>query len=421
MRIDLSRPELALNGGRPVRTKLWLDNITTGNEEKMAAMRVFDSGYLSLFEGSHTSDLPFSFKGGSEVQALEEEWCDYYNVKYSVSMNSATSGLFASIGALGIGYGDEVIVSPYTMTACAMAPMIYGAIPVFADVELETGCLDPNSIEQNVSERTRAILVIHQFGIPANMERIMAIAKKHNLFVIEDSCEAHGAEFNNKKVGSFGDISTFSFYLSHHISTMEGGMLLTKNEEIFELAKAMRTFGSVRDQKNKKQIAKKNPELDPRFLFDNLGYNIRPTEIQGAFGIHQIKKLEKFIKIRTKNANYWNKKLAKFSNYLLLHSERPNTRHAWFAYPITIRASSPFSRNQLVNFLEKKNIETRPIMAGDITQQPVIRLIKKKINKPLTNSKFIHSNSFFIGVHQGIDRVQCDYVVSVFEEFMKKL
>jgi CDP-6-deoxy-D-xylo-4-hexulose-3-dehydrase len=197
-------------------------------------------------------------------------------------------------------------------------------------------------------------------------------------------------------------------------------MLLTQNEEIFELSKTMRIFGSIRDNKNKKQMAKKNPGLDPRFLFDSLGYNIRPTEIQGAFGIHQIKKLEKFIKIRTGNANYWNKKLAKFSNYLLLHSERPNTRHAWFAYPITVKVSSPFSKDQLVNFLEKKNIETRPIMAGNITEQPAIKTIKKKINNPLTNSKLIHSNSFFIGVHQGINKIQRDYVVSVFEEFMKR-
>ena len=130
--------------------------------------------------------------------------------------------------------------------------------------------------------------------------------------------------------------------------------------------------------------------------------------------------MEKFIKIRTNNANYWNKKLAKFSNYLLLHHETRNTKHSWFAYPITVRSSSPFSRSQLVNFLEKKNIETRPIMAGDITKQPAMKLLKKKINKPLTNSKFIHSNSFFIGVHQGIGKIQRDYVVSVFEEFMKK-
>ena len=178
-RIDLSNPKLAINGGNKIREKSWADNITTGEEEKIALSRVIDSGYMSLFEGSHTPDAPFSFYGGPEVQALENEWNEYYGSKYSVSVNSATSGLYMAIGALGIGYGDEVIVSPYTMSACAMAPMIYGAIPVFADVD-DMGSLDPKSIKTLVSSRTKAILVVHQFGTPAQMDEIMEIANEYN-------------------------------------------------------------------------------------------------------------------------------------------------------------------------------------------------------------------------------------------------
>ena len=397
----------------PGKTKISIAGTTYGFAEANEAIDSLLSNWVTM---------------GKKVKKFEINFARYIGSKYSVMVNSGASANLLALSILTnpkfskrVKSGSEVL-TPAITWATTISPIVnVNLIPSIIDVDLENFNLDVDKLRKSITKKTKVIMPVHLLGNPTNMKEIIDIAKEYNLFVIEDSCEAHGAEFNNKKVGSFGDISTFSFYLSHHISTMEGGMLLTKNEEIFELAKAMRTFGSVRDQKNKKQIAKKNPELDPRFLFDNLGYNIRPTEIQGAFGIHQIKKLEKFIKIRTKNANYWNKKLAKFSNYLLLHSERPNTRHAWFAYPITIRASSPFSRNQLVNFLEKKNIETRPIMAGDITQQPVMRLIKKKINKPLTNSKFIHSNSFFIGVHQGIDKVQRDYVVSVFEEFMKKL
>ena len=174
-KVDLANQNLAINGGVPIRTKPWLDNFTTSVEEKQAVMRVMDSGYLSLFEGSHTPDAPFAFKGGPEVQALEDDWCEYYSAKHSISVNSATSGLYAAIGALEIGYGDEVIVSPYTMTACAIAPLIYGAIPVFADVELDSGSLDPKSIAERVTQRTKAILVVHQFGIPADMDGIMEI------------------------------------------------------------------------------------------------------------------------------------------------------------------------------------------------------------------------------------------------------
>ena len=364
---------------------------------------------------------------GKKVKKFENSFARYIGSKYSVMVNSGSSANLLALSILTnpkfskrIKLGSEVLTPAVTWATTIFPIANVNLVPSFIDVDLENFNLDVDKLRKSITKKTKAILLVHLLGNPANMKEIIDIAKEYNLFVIEDSCEAHGAEFNNKKIGSFGDISTFSFFLSHHISTIEGGMLLTKNEEIFELAKAMRAFGWIRDQKNKKQTAKKNPKLDPRFLFDSSGFNFRPTEIQGAFGIHQIKKLEKFIKIRTNNANFWNKKLEKFSNYLLLHSERPNTRHVWFAYPITVRSSSPFSRNQLVNFLEKKNIETRPIMASDITQQPAIKLIKKKINKPLTNSKFIHSNSFFIGVHQGIGKSQRNYVVSVFDEFMKR-
>ena len=181
--MNLSGKELAINGGSPIRTQGWKDNWSTGREEKAAVCRVLDSGYLSMFEGSHVPDPPFSFFGGPEVQNLEQEWCAYYEVNYAVSVNSATSGLYAAIGALEIGYGDEVIVSPYTMTACAMAPLLFGAIPVFSDVEKETGCMDVKSIERALSDRTKAILVVHQFGIPADMEKIMELAKQHDLKV----------------------------------------------------------------------------------------------------------------------------------------------------------------------------------------------------------------------------------------------
>ena len=364
---------------------------------------------------------------GKKVKKFENSFGRYIGSKYSVMVNSGSSANLLALSILTnpkfskrIEAGSEVL-TPAVTWATTLFPIVnVNLVPSIIDVGLEDFNLDVDKLRKSITKKTKAIMPVHLLGNPANMKEIIDIAKEYDLFVIEDSCEAHGAEFNNKKIGSFGDISTFSFFLSHHISTIEGGMLLTKNEEIFELAKSMRIFGSIRDQKNKKQIAKKNPKLDPRFLFDSLGYNIRPTEIQGAFGIHQIKKLEKFIKIRTSNANFWNKKLAKFSNYLLLHSQRPNTRHAWFGYPITVRSPAPFSRDQLVNFLEKKNIETRPIMAGDITKQPAINLVKKKINRPLNNSKIIHSNSFFIGVHQGIGKIQRDYVVSVFEEFMSR-
>jgi len=278
--IDLNRPELAINGGNPVRNKRWLDNFTADEDEKAAVMRVLDSGYLSLFEGSHTPDPPFSFEGGPEVLALENEWSKYYGAKHSVSVNSATSGLYAAIGALEIGFGDEVIVSPYTMSACAIAPLIYGAIPVFADVELETGSLDPVSVEQCVTSRTKAILVVHQFGIPANMDEIMAIAKKHNLSVIEDCAQAHGAKYKGENVGTIGDIGVFSLNVNKTIQSGEGGVCITEDDELAYRLQLIRNHGEA---------------VVEKAGYDNLtniaGYNYRMTEIQAAISREQLKKL----------------------------------------------------------------------------------------------------------------------------------
>ena len=150
-KLNLNSNKLAINGGKKFRTKSWSDNFTIGFREKIAVLKSLSSGYLSLFEGSNTPDYPFSFHGGPYVRNLEKEWSEFYSIDHAIAMNSATSGLFSAIGALGIGYGDEVIVSPYTMTACAIAPLVYGAIPVFADIDPETGCLDPKSILKKIS------------------------------------------------------------------------------------------------------------------------------------------------------------------------------------------------------------------------------------------------------------------------------
>ena len=279
--IDLSRPELALNGGTPVRRRPWADNFTTGVEEKEAVMRVLESGYLSKFEGSHTPDPPFSFYGGPEVQALESEWCEYYGCRHAISMNSATSGLIASIGSLGLGLGDEVIVSPYTMTACALAPLIYGAIPVFADVEETTGCLDPDSIERNISSRTRAILVVHQFGIPADMDRIMALARKHDLKVVEDCAQAHSAEYQGTFVGTLGHIGVFSLNANKSIQSGEGGVCITADDDVAYRLALIRNHGEAvvgpASYQNITNIA---------------GFNFRLTELQAAIAREQLKKLE---------------------------------------------------------------------------------------------------------------------------------
>lgn len=292
--------ELAINGGRPVRTRGWLGNVTTGEEEKRAACEVIDGGYLSLFEGSHTPDAPFSFWGGPWVQKLEREWCAYYGAKHAVSMNSATSGLYAAIGALGLGYGDEVIVSPYTMSACAACCLVYGAIPIFADVHPLTGSLDADSVEAHVTPRTRAIVVVHQFGIPADMDRIMAVARRHNLRVIEDCAQAHAARYKGQYVGTIGDIGVFSLNVNKTIQTGEGGVCVTDDDKLRYRLALIRNHGEA--------------VVGPAG-YDNItnmiGFNYRLSEIAAAMAIEQLKKLGRYNETRLEYVRYLNDALSR--------------------------------------------------------------------------------------------------------------
>jgi CDP-4-dehydro-6-deoxyglucose reductase, E1 len=208
--------------------------------------------------------------------------------------------------------------------------------------------------------------------------------------------------------------------MSHHITTIEGGMLLTNNRQFYELAKSMRAFGWTRDLKNKKKYANENKKIDERFLFVNLGFNLRPTELQGAFGIHQIKKLDKFIKIRKENAKYLNKKFSGLQDIFFIPKEIPGTKHSYFCYPLTIKENVSFSRTELVKFLEKRKIETRPIMAGNMVEQPVTKSLEYKVHKNLKNSELIMKNGFFVGNHQDIKEPQREYIADSILEFVNQ-
>jgi CDP-6-deoxy-D-xylo-4-hexulose-3-dehydrase len=362
---------------------------------------------------------------GKKVKEFERLFSEYMKIENSVMVNSGSSANLVALSILTkpnfknkIKSGEEIITPAITFATTVYPIANVNLTPVIVDVNLDTFNINVENIEAAITNKTRAIMPVHLLGNPCEIKKIINIAEKYDLFVIEDTCESYGALVDGKKVGTFGDIGTLSFFLSHHISTIEGGMILTNNEEYAEIARAMRVFGWIRDLKNKEQIAKKYTYIDKRYLFTNLGYNFRPTEIQGAFGIHQIKKLEKFIEIRRKNARYWIKRLKTYSDYIILQKERANTRHVWYGFPLTIKPDSPFTREELTAFLEQKKIETRPIMAGDITQQPVMNLINHRVSGDLSNSKIIMKNSFFFGNHHGIDKEEREYIADVISEFI---
>lgn len=309
---------LALLGGKPVRKELFPAHNPIGEEEKKAVMKVLDSGVLSQFLGAWHED----FYGGPKVRLFEEEFKKAVGSQYAVSVNSNTSGLYAAIGACGIGPGDEVIVSPYTMTASAVAPMIYGAVPVFADIDKDIFCLDPRSIEKQITPRTKAILIVHIFGHPADMDEIMAIARAHNLYVIEDCAQSPLVTYQGKKVGTIGDIGVFSFNYHKHVHTGEGGMVVTNNEKFAERVQLIRNHAeSCVDAKGTKDFSYP------------IGFNFRMTEIEAAIGIEQLKKLPKLLKEREQRAVYLSGVLKKFPG-LTPPIVKQNSTHAYYLHAV---------------------------------------------------------------------------------------
>ena len=359
------RKKIASDNNKPIRNKPWMDNITTGKEEKEAVLKVLESGHLSLFEGSYKPDPPFSFWGGPYVQELERLWCKYYGMKFAVSVNSATSGLYAAIGALNLGYGDEIIVSPYTMSACATCALVYGAIPIFADVELETGCLDPRSIEEKITPRTKAIVLIHQFGIPADMDLIMEIAEKHNLKIIEDCAQAHAAKYKGKFVGTFGDIAVHSLNVNKTIQTGEGGVCLTNDEELKYRLALIRNHGEI-------AVVGSGYEN----IVNTVGFNYRMTELQAAIGIEQLKKLNLYNKKRLELVKYLNEHLSKY-DFFIVPSGRSNCYSTYYVYPLRYQSDKlGIKREELIKMINAEGIcfyqgYARPIYLQPLYQRKI--------------------------------------------------
>lgn len=309
--------KLALLGGQPVRTKPFPAYNCIGPEEKRAVMDVLDSGVLSRFLGAWDPD----FYGGPRVLAFEQAWSEFVGMKHAVSVNSATSGLFCAVGAAGIEPGDEVIVSPYTMCASATCALIYNGIPVFADIEPRTFGLDPQSIRERITPRTRAIVVVHIFGHPADMDPIMEIAAEHNLTVIEDCAQSPAAKYKGRLVGTIGHMGVFSLNYHKHIHTGEGGVITTNDDDLAERLQLIRNHGeAVVGPKGVKNIS------------NLIGFNFRMTEIEAAIGIEQLKKLPNLLASRIDNANYLAEQIGKLPG-LEPAEVRPECTHVYYVQP----------------------------------------------------------------------------------------
>jgi len=338
--------KLAILGGSPVREKPFPTYYSTGEEEKKAVLEVLDSKVLSKFLGEWSPD----FYGGPKVQQLERNWERYFNVNHAISVNSATSGLYAAVGAAGVSPGDEVIVSPYTMSASATAALVYGAIPVFADIDPEIFCISPESIRDRISPSTKAIIVVDIFGHPADMKEIMEIAQEHDLVVIEDAAQAPGATYHGKFAGTLAHMGVFSLNYHKTIQCGEGGMVVTDDEVLAERLRLIRNHAEV-------VIKHRNIEN----IVNLIGFNYRMTEIEAAIANEQLKKLDSLLRPRIKAAEYLTKHLAAFPGIQTPHV-RSGIQHGYYVYPIRYDAAiTGVSRE---NFVRALNAEGMPMECG---------------------------------------------------------
>ena len=383
-----------------------------GSEEVWGALESLLSGYVTM---------------GKKVSTFEEAFAKYIGVQHGLMVNSGSTANLIALSILAnpslsnpIRPGEEIITPALTWSTTVWPILDIGAVPVFVDVLKEQFTIDPDKIRKAITPKTRAIMPVHLLGNPCDMTDICEIAEENDLYVIEDCCEAHGAKWNGRLVGSFGDLSTFSFFFSHHISTIEGGIVLGNNEDFDNIGRSLRAHGWVRERKDKENLLKQHRGYDSRFLFVNRGFNVRPMELQGAFGLYQLPRLEGFIAKRQENSRFWSVNLKNTFEWLEIQEEQPNTRHAWFGYPIGVKSAAPFSREALTAFLETKGVETRPVMAGNIVDQPGLKMFPYRIEGKLSNTEEIAKRFFFIGNHHGVTKQGRQIVIDAITEFTSR-
>jgi CDP-6-deoxy-D-xylo-4-hexulose-3-dehydrase len=363
---------------------------------------------------------------GKQVRKFEEQCGNYFGNSTALMCNSGSSANLLAVAALcnpawldHMKSGDEVIV-PALSWATTVWPIIqHNLVPVFVDCDLATYNFDYEKLIAAITPKTRAIMVVHVYGNPCNMDLIMSIARKHNLYVIEDTCESMGAKWCGRYVGTFGDVGTMSLYYSHHITTFEGGLCFG-NPDIIDLMRVLRAHGWSRESDNHEMYAKKYPEIDPRFIFINLGYNLRPTEVQAVMGMKQLPKLHDFVLTRRKGYNNYLLGLEPYQKYFRFQLAENSREASWFGFGIVLTEECPFSLKEITSFLQKNGVETRPIIAGNMARHPALKMYKHRISGTLENCDIIMNRGFAIGCHHAITKENQDYVISVFSKFMQK-
>ncbi|WP_428324993.1 lipopolysaccharide biosynthesis protein RfbH [Nitrosopumilus sp.] len=384
-----------------------------------------------------SSSLDFWLTAGRFNAEFEKQLSQFLNIKHVVTTNSGSSANLLALSALtseqlgtkSLNSGDEVITVSAGFPTTVNPILQNNLVPVFVDVKIPEYVIDENLIEENITTKTKAIMIAHTLGNSFNVKKITEIAKKHNLWLIEDCCDALGSKYDNKFLGTFGDLSTLSFYPAHHITMGEGGAVLTNNHQLKRIVESFRDWG--RDcfcSPGKSNTCGKRFELklgelpfgyDHKYTYSHVGYNLKLTDMQAAVGLAQLERLPDFISKRQENFDFLYKNLSAYEDFLILPKPSLGCIPSWFGFPITVKSNQNFSKGSLVNFLSSKLIDSRPIFAGNIIKQPYFKNKSFKTSSSLSNTEKIMNDSFWIGVFPGLSNEMLEYIVQQFDSFFR--
>ena len=397
------------------------------------AGRVFDADELVKLVDS---SLDFFLTASRYSDQFEAEFAEYFGLSNALIVNSGSSANLVAITSLTspklgerrLQPGDEVITVAAGFPT-TVAPIVQNRlVPVFVDVNLGDYTAIPSRLEEAIGPKTRAIALAHTMGVPFDLDMVIRLAKKYNLWIVEDNCDALGARYRGQLTGTFGDISSISFYPAHQMTMGEGGAVLTGNDVLGRIARSLRDWGrdcycaggenNTCGKRFSQQFGTLPHGYDHKYVYSHIGYNLKVTDMQAAVGVAQFHKLENFLARRKENFQKIYELLKPYEDHLILPKATSNSDPSWFGFVITVRKDAGFSRNDLTRFLEANRIETRNLFSGNLLRQPAYSGIEHRVIGDLTNTDIITECTFFIGVYPGIDESQVEYIGSVFKRFM---
>jgi len=368
--------------------------------------------------------------------AFEKRLAEFLGVKNVLTTNSGSSAdllAFATLTSPKLGEralkpGDEVITVAAGFPTTVNPMLLYGMVPVFVDIDIPTYNIDPSLIESAISSRTRAIMLAHTLGNPFNIAEVMRIAKKHDLWVIEDCCDALGSTYDSRLVGTFGHIGTVSFYPAHHITMGEGGAVFTNNDELNRITESIRDWGRDcycqpgKDNTCGKRFSWQLGDLpfgyDHKYTYSHIGYNLKITDMQAACALAQMDRLAGFIESRKQNFKYLKSRLASLEEFLILPEATTNSDPAWFGFPITIRDDAPVNRVDTLKYLTQSKIGTRLLFAGNLTKQPYFENQQYRVVGNLEKTDIVMNSTFWVGIYPGLNTDMLDYIADKLETFL---